>query len=213
MLKNSKKSEYYQNFYRFHVLNLMKLFAMAGVVKSGCVSSSYLNNTSFLFIGALIIACAIESCGLHRRIALFALKSVGSNPRWMLFSTMIIAWILGMFISNTATTAMMLPIVEQILKELGEDDVKTVEVMDAEAEALEAVVSSGDDMVMKSVDNAAFEKERVAGEEAVSELVKEIKLDEAEFVIETDDDREFWKNYRVVLQKCHTNLQLLFKMN
>ena len=126
---------------------------------------------------------------------------------------MIIAWILGMFISNTATTAMMLPIVEQILKELGEDDVKTVEVMDAEAEALEAVVSSGDDMVMKSVDNAAFEKERVAGEEAVSELVKEIKLDEAEFVIETDDDREFWKNYRVVLQKCHTNLQLLFKMN
>lgn len=171
------------------------IFPMAGVVKSGCVSSSYLNNTSFLFIGALIIACAIESCGLHRRIALFALKSVGSNPRWMLFSTMIIAWILGMFISNTATTAMMLPIVEQILKELGEDDVKTVEVMDAEAEALEAVVSSGDDMVMKSVDNAAFEKERVAGEEAVSELVKEIKLDEAEFVIETDDDREFWKNY------------------
>merc|ERR1719362_2576982 len=141
------------------------IFPMAGVVKSSCVSSSYLNNTSFLFIGALIIACAIESCGLHRRIALFALKSVGSNPRWMLFSTMIIAWILGMFISNTATTAMMLPIVEQILKELGEDEVGSAEVMEAEAEALEAVVSSGDDMVMKSVDNAAFEKERVAGED------------------------------------------------
>merc|ERR1712203_1113672 len=106
------------------------IFPLAGIVSSGCVSSSYLNNTSFLFIGALIIACAIEPCGLHRRIALFAI--------------MMVAYILGMFISNTATTAMMLPIVEQILKELGEDEVGSAEVMEAEAEALEAVVSSGD---------------------------------------------------------------------
>lgn len=123
------------------------IFPLAGVVSSGCVSSSYLNNTSFLFIGALIIACAIESCGLHRRVALFSVKSVGSNPRWMLFSIMVCAYFLGMFISNTATTAMMLPIVEQILKELGEDDAEK------EVESLELDEQSITDRIKSKKDN------------------------------------------------------------
>lgn len=171
------------------------IFPMIGIVKSGCVSSSYLNNTSFLFIGALIIACAIESCGLHRRVALFALKSVGSNPRWMLFSCMVIAWILGMFISNTATTAMMLPIVEQILKELGEDDAdEEIDDMEREEHALEEVVT--DKEILEIQNNEAFEMERDPKAEGQSDVLKHVKskLDE-EFLVETDEDRAFMKEY------------------
>merc|ERR1712226_1639440 len=130
------------------------IFPMAGVVSSGCVSSSYLNNTSFLFIGALIIACAIESCGLHRRVALFAVKSVGSNPRWMFFS-------------NTATTAMMLPIVEQVLKELGEDDAeKEVEDLEFEEKSIAEKMSEngsrrGQFMTQECADNLAYEMDKL----------------------------------------------------
>ena len=135
------------------------IFPLIGIVKSSCVSTSYLNNTSFLFIGALIVACGIESCGLHKRIALFSLNTIGSNPRWMLLSCMVCAYFLGMFISNTATTAMMLPIVEQILKELGEDD-EEEEVLNKiheESASLSEKIIIGE----KTEINKAFEKTEI----------------------------------------------------
>lgn len=175
------------------------IFPFLGVVSSGCVSSSYLNNTSFLFIGALIIACAIESCGLHRRVALFAVNSVGSNPRWMLFSVMTVAYILGMFISNTATTAMMLPIVEQILKELGEDDAESeVEELELEERSIceKGMRGDGEFVSKAAIDNMAFEMDRlpesISGED--EKATKRAEAKRSKWILDDGTDLTIYPN-------------------
>ena len=66
----------------------------------------------------LIVALAVESSNLHRRIALIALNMFGASPRKLLIGFMVPTALLSMFISNTATTAMMVPIVEAVLEEI-----------------------------------------------------------------------------------------------
>ena len=66
----------------------------------------------------MIVAVSIEHCDLHRRIALNAMRLVGTTPRMLMLSFMLPTSMLSMWISNTATTAMMIPIMEAILEEL-----------------------------------------------------------------------------------------------
>jgi len=58
------------------------LFPMMGIMKASTVSKTYLTDSNWLFIGSLIIAAAVESTNLHRRISLRVLTLVGANPRW-----------------------------------------------------------------------------------------------------------------------------------
>lgn len=67
-----------------------------------------------LFIGTLILACGIEKTGVHRRIALITLKLFGNNVRQLMLGLMLITGFLSMWISNTAATALMLPVIETI---------------------------------------------------------------------------------------------------
>lgn len=82
------------------------------------MSKSYFNETSMMFIGGLMMAIAVECSGLHRRIALKMMITIGTSPRRLLLSFMIVTGFLSMWISNTATTAMMLPIVDAVCKAL-----------------------------------------------------------------------------------------------
>ena len=70
-----------------------------------------MSNVNMLLIGGFMLAIAIEQSNLHRRIALGALKLVGSNPRSLMFGFMFVTWFLSMCIANTSTTALMIPIV------------------------------------------------------------------------------------------------------
>ena len=64
------------------------------------------------------MAVSIEHSDLHRRLALGMLRIVGAKPQWILFGFMFPTWFLSMWISNTATTAMMLPVAEAVLQQL-----------------------------------------------------------------------------------------------
>ncbi len=76
----------------------------------GETTASYASPIVFLFLGGFLIAIAMEKWGLHRRIALLTLRQVGVTPRRIVLGMMLATGFLSMWVSNTATTLMMLPI-------------------------------------------------------------------------------------------------------
>ncbi|XP_068160252.1 Na(+)/dicarboxylate cotransporter 3 isoform X2 [Antennarius striatus] len=93
-------------------------FPTLGVLPAKVLCPQYFLETNFLFLSGLVLASSIEECGLHRRIALKVLTIVGVQPAWLIMGMMITSSFLSMWLSNTATTAMMLPIANAILESL-----------------------------------------------------------------------------------------------
>lgn len=86
------------------------LFPLLGVMTARQVAPLYLQDLVILFIGAFIVALGLERFGVHRRIALSILARVGARPRSLVLGFMGASAFLSMWINNTATTLMMLPI-------------------------------------------------------------------------------------------------------
>ena len=96
------------------------LFPLLGVESSRAISAHYGNHLIFLFVGGFIIAHAMEAWNLHRRIALNMISWFGSRPRPMILGFMITTAALSMWISNTATTMMLLPMAMAVVNQLSD---------------------------------------------------------------------------------------------
>ena len=86
------------------------LFPVMGILKGEEIASSYINSVIFLFLGGFLLAIAMENWGLHKRIALKIITMFGGSPASIILGFMAAAAFLSMWISNTATAVMMLPI-------------------------------------------------------------------------------------------------------
>ncbi|MGM0594305.1 MAG: SLC13 family permease [Pseudomonadota bacterium] len=86
------------------------LFPLLGVMSTANTTSSYANHLIYLFLGGFLIAMAMQKWDLHRRIALLTIAFVGTNPSRIILGFMLATAFLSMWISNTATAMMMLPI-------------------------------------------------------------------------------------------------------
>lgn len=81
-----------------------------GGVTVSDVGANYGNDVIFLFMGGFLLALAMQRWNLHRRIALLVLRGMGSNTNALIAGFMIATGFLSMWVSNTATAVMMLPI-------------------------------------------------------------------------------------------------------
>ncbi len=91
------------------------LFPALGITDGKTVSAQYFNWVIFLFLGGFMVATAIQRWGLHRRIALRILLLFGVRPRTVLAGFMAATAFLSMWISNTAATMMMVPIILAVI--------------------------------------------------------------------------------------------------
>ena len=88
----------------------LALFPILGIVDIQDAANPYANKTIYLFFGGFLLATAIQKWDLHKRIALFVLENAGSNGASLIFGFMLTAAVISMWVMNTATTIMLLPI-------------------------------------------------------------------------------------------------------
>ncbi|MGM0896748.1 MAG: SLC13 family permease [Bacillota bacterium] len=102
------------------------LFPLSGGLDVGETTSAYGNDTIFLFMGGFMIALTMEKWNLHKRIALTIISLIGTNTERIILGFMVATGFLSMWISNTATAMMMVPIglaiIYQVSEALKHDD-------------------------------------------------------------------------------------------
>src|SRR5512145_2848716 len=90
-------------------------FPLLGVMPLAATTASYGADVIYLFLGGFVLAMAIQRWGLDRRIAFLTLRVVGTRPKAIVAGTMGATAFISMWVSNTATAAMMIPIVLSVI--------------------------------------------------------------------------------------------------
>ena len=103
------------------------LLPLSGGLDLAKTCSAYGHKFIFLFVGGFILAIAIEKWNLHKRIALSIINLVGTNLNYIILGFMASTAFLSMWISNTATAVMMLPIGMAIIKQMGQREGENIQ--------------------------------------------------------------------------------------
>ena len=98
-------------------------FPLLQVMPVKAVAQSYAHPTIFLFMGAFVLALAVEKWSLHRRIALTVLSKTGTDGRKLILGFMLAAALLSMWMTNTSTAMMLLPIAASVAAMVAEKSV------------------------------------------------------------------------------------------
>ncbi len=93
-------------------------YPLTGILSADEIAASYINSIIFLFLGGFLIAISMEEWGLHKRIALKLITIFGGSQSSIVIGFMISGAFLSMWISNTATALMLLPIALAIISKL-----------------------------------------------------------------------------------------------
>jgi sodium-dependent dicarboxylate transporter 2/3/5 len=88
----------------------LAVLPLTGATSMRTAAAPYAHELIFLFMGGFLLALAMQRWGLHRRIALRALRAVGDRPAAIVAACMGVTALLSMWVSNTATAVMMLPV-------------------------------------------------------------------------------------------------------
>jgi sodium-dependent dicarboxylate transporter 2/3/5 len=94
----------------------LALFPLLGAASMKVTAASYGHELIYLFLGGFILAMALESCGLHRRFAIRILALVGTRPTFIIGAFMGLAAFISMWVTNTATTIMLLPVALSVIR-------------------------------------------------------------------------------------------------
>lgn len=100
------------------------LFPLLGVLGIESVAPQYMKDVMFLYIGGFILTFAIERWDLHKRISLRILLRAGTSPSRLLLGFSIATYFISMWLNNTSTTLMMLPVAIAIINQLHGNDSK-----------------------------------------------------------------------------------------
>jgi sodium-dependent dicarboxylate transporter 2/3/5 len=100
----------------------LPLFPLLGILSARETPLSYADRMIYLFFGGFLIAIAMQKVGLHRRIALHIIRVIGGSPSRLVLGFMVASAFLSLWISNTATTMMMLPIGMAVVIQMAETE-------------------------------------------------------------------------------------------
>jgi solute carrier family 13 (sodium-dependent dicarboxylate transporter), member 2/3/5 len=97
------------------------LFPLLGILPGKQVAPNYANHLIFLFLGGFMIALAMEKWNFHKRLALWIISAMGTEPQRIVLGFMTATAFLSMWISNTASTMMMLPVAMAVVRQIALD--------------------------------------------------------------------------------------------
>ncbi|XP_029362468.1 Na(+)/dicarboxylate cotransporter 3 [Echeneis naucrates] len=173
------------------------LFPTLGVLPSKKVCPQYFLETNFLFLSGLVMASSIEQWGLHRRIALKVLSIVGVKPAWLILGMMLTSSFLSMWLSNTATTAMMLPIANAILESLF-GDLETLKQKCKSTEAPESDINGQSTLKLHSLPSVPSEKQILSTDGSDGTEQTDPRTAE-EIQLESEYQLKVWKGFLICI--------------
>ena len=97
------------------------LLPIFGITPASEVTEAYGNQAIYLFLGGFMIAIAMERSGLHKRFALHIVRIIGFTPQRIILGFMLAVFVLSMWVSNTATVLMVIPICMAIVSHLPQE--------------------------------------------------------------------------------------------